>query len=88
MNMGDKLARLAHGAEPLEGCFNCQAAGNSSDRNPFVPPGESCNTIFWTCPSCGQRWMQFNTHYHLWQPITEEQEAAFRRDMASPSEDF
>ena len=47
-------------------CKNCASLRNSYDRAPAVPIGGTCNTIHHTCPICGARWWQFNTHFHLW----------------------
>lgn len=66
-------------------CLSCERARSSYSGKPFVPPGGSCNDLFWTC-HCGQMWFQGNNYYHLWQPVTPEQADAFRRDLNSPSD--
>jgi hypothetical protein len=47
-------------------CENCRRLRGSYDGAPAVPEGGSCNDSFHTCPRCGKRWWQFNTHFHLW----------------------
>lgn len=66
-------------------CPGCERIRNRSRERPFVPPGGSCDDLFYAC-DCGQWWFQMNTLHHLWQPVTDEQAAAFRRDIFSPSD--
>lgn len=47
-------------------CENCKRLRRSYDKVPAIPEGGSRYDTHHTCPNCGKRWHQFNTHYHLW----------------------
>lgn len=56
------------------GCENCDSLRDSNERRPAVPANGSCNDVLHTCPTDGNRWFQFNTHFHLWKQITSDRE--------------
>lgn len=55
-------------------CENCKKLRHSYDRNPAVPQGGSCNDVYHICPNDGNRWWQFNAHFHLWEQVTDRRE--------------
>jgi hypothetical protein len=54
----------------VRNCKNCKKLRHSYDGAPAVPEGGSCNDLTHTCPRCGNRWWQFNRHFHLWSQVT------------------
>jgi len=71
-------------ASTLNECKMCEGPRGSHAGRPFVPPGGTCNDLFWDCPWCKQLWTQGNTHFHLWRPVTQEQANRIVEDMHSP----
>lgn len=55
-------------------CENCTALRRSCPTNPAVPTGGSCTDRLHVCPNDGVRWWQANTHFHLWQSVTDTAE--------------
>jgi len=55
-------------------CENCKKLRHSFDGAPAVPIGGSCNTKLHVCPYDGNRWWQFNGHFHLWKQVTAPSE--------------
>lgn len=51
-------------------CKNCEALRSSYDGAPAVPHGGTCNMILHTCTNDGNRWWQYNSHFHLWKHVT------------------
>lgn len=70
-------------------CENCDRLDHSCDTKPAVPDGGTCNDILYVCP-CGQRWWQYNTHFHLWQRAnTDRQWEGLKEDLRAPAfEDY
>ncbi len=65
----------------IKDCQNCNKLRHSTDHNPAVPLGGTCNTLLHICPNDGRRWWQMNTYFHLWQQVTSEREwQALRRE--------
>lgn len=58
-------------------CEKCKHIGESYDGKPFIPVGGSCNAPVYAC-SCGEKWWQYNTYYHLWRSIPQETYDAVR----------
>jgi hypothetical protein len=66
-------------------CANCEALEHSFDQKPAVPRGGSCNDILHECPLDGQRWWQFNTHFHLWRKVRDDREwECLQNDLRNP----
>ena len=55
-------------------CPNCLALRASYDKKPAVPQGGSSRDRFHACPLDGNRWVQDNIHFHLWQMVLTDQE--------------
>ena len=55
-------------------CFNCKALRHSHDRKPAVPVDGSVTDLIHVCPFDGNRWWQYNTHWHLWKHVTSGSE--------------
>lgn len=69
----DAEADLAS-APCVSNCDNCNKLRRSYDDAPAVPLGGTCNTVLHICPNDGRRWWQSNTHFHLWQQVTDDRE--------------
>ncbi len=66
-------ANLAR-AKCSKDCENCNNLRESNERAPTVPEGGRCNDLLHTCPRCGNRWSQSNTHFHMWDSVTNDQQ--------------
>jgi hypothetical protein len=55
-------------------CENCKSLRASYDGKPAVPLGGTCNDVNHVCPNDGNRWWQYNTHFHLWKQVTANSE--------------
>lgn len=60
-------------------CQACNRIILSNDRKQFCPPEGTVNTLDYQCQECGQWYVQFNPHYHLWQLATKQEVDEFRR---------
>jgi hypothetical protein len=69
---------------PIQGCRNCLALSRSNDREVAVPDGGNCNNITHVCPHDGRRWWQSNTHFHIWQQVTDPLEWQVVRSWGEP----
>lgn len=70
----DQAARNLRNWNCSADCTNCKSLMYSHDRSPAVPVGGSCNDKLHRCPNDGNRWWQTNTHFHLWQAVTDNKE--------------
>ena len=51
-------------------CLSCEDAEHSFSAKPFVPPSGDVHEETFIC-HCGQRWWQYNTHFHLWSTVDD-----------------
>lgn len=51
-------------------CEDCYKINNSYSEHPFVPPFGSVDDKTYVC-RCGQKWWQFNDHFHLWSMVND-----------------
>jgi len=66
-------------------CSNCEALEHSHDQRPAVPIGGSCNDILHECPLDGQKWWQYNDHFHLWQRVeSNRQWESLKEELRNP----
>lgn len=54
-------------------CENCRKLGNYSGEQ-VIPEGGTKDDIVHTCPHDGNRWWQFNTRFHIWKHVLDDEE--------------
>lgn len=62
---------------PNESCPICEKAQGSYDEKPFLPPRGTVHDGTFVC-TCGQRWWQYNDHFHLWSKIDSKDDETWR----------
>jgi len=65
-----------HNAACVLNCRNCNSLRGSTQEQPALPAGGDPYILLHTCPDDGNRWWQFNDHFHLWKQVTDPDEWA------------
>lgn len=67
-------------------CEKCTEVQEGSTKKPFCPPRGTVNDLSYRAP-CGKMWLQFNQHYHLWQPVTDKEWEHWKDNLCDPPGD-
>jgi hypothetical protein len=65
-------------------CCNCANLRHSSSKGPAVPVNGNSYDRLHVCPYDGNRWWQANSHFHLWQQVTSDEEWRILNKESAP----